>query len=190
MVAPAQSLEVLRVASPCPARWDEMKGDDRVRYCGECQLHVYNISGLSRDEAQQLVSQREGRLCIRMLQRADGTVITRDCPVGLRALRLRAIKLAAGTCALAAALVLAPLSFGRRAMSAEPGPATAPHATHKADWFGAEFRNWLARIFPIPAPAPPEYEIMGDIALPEEWIEAPPLEEPVPLLPEEIGEEA
>lgn len=79
----ALSLEQLRVASPCPASWDGMAGDDRVRFCGECRLHVYNLSGMSRVDAEGLIERTEGRLCVRMLRRADGTVITRDCPVGL-----------------------------------------------------------------------------------------------------------
>jgi hypothetical protein len=39
------SLEMVRVASPCTADWDATHGDDRVRYCGQCNLHVYNLSG-------------------------------------------------------------------------------------------------------------------------------------------------
>src|SRR5262245_46538856 len=81
------SLEMVGVASPCTADWDAMRGDDRVRFCGECNLHVYNLSGMTREEAEGLVSRREGRLCVRLLQRHDGTVLTQDCPVGLRALR-------------------------------------------------------------------------------------------------------
>lgn len=107
MVIPAKSLEGLHVASPCPARWDDMQGDERVRFCRQCNLNVYNISGMNRDEATQLIGESEGRLCIRMLKRADGTVITRDCPVGLRAVRLRVAKMASATVALLTALVWA-----------------------------------------------------------------------------------
>jgi hypothetical protein len=35
-------------------------------------------------EAERLVVEKEGRLCVRFHRRADGTVLTRDCPVGLR----------------------------------------------------------------------------------------------------------
>src|SRR5581483_9913884 len=37
-----------------------------------------------------LVRDKEGRMCVRMYQRADGTVLTSDCPVGVRRERLRA----------------------------------------------------------------------------------------------------
>jgi hypothetical protein len=80
------NLDQIRVASPCPASWEDMTGDHRVRFCGECKLNVYNLSAMGRDEAEELVRDREGRLCVRFFQRDDGSVLTRDCPVGLRAL--------------------------------------------------------------------------------------------------------
>lgn len=79
----------LRVASPCPISWEQMTGNDRVRFCQVCNLHVYNIAELTRKEATALVSDTEGRICARLFRRNDGTVITRDCPVGLRAIRRR-----------------------------------------------------------------------------------------------------
>jgi hypothetical protein len=96
-------LEQIRIASPCTASWDEMTGDQQVRFCQQCQLSVYNISEMSRQQAEDLVREREGRLCIRMFQRQDGTVITQDCPVGLRKLKAaarRAGQIAAGIVAL------------------------------------------------------------------------------------------
>lgn len=79
----------LRVASPCPISWEQMAGNDRVRFCQVCDLNVYNIAELTRKEATALVSDTEGRICARLFRRSDGTVITRDCPVGLRAIRRR-----------------------------------------------------------------------------------------------------
>lgn len=62
-----------------------MQGDDKKRFCAQCKLHVHNLSGLSADEALDLLrASRQGRLCVRLFRRADGTVLTRDCPVGLR----------------------------------------------------------------------------------------------------------
>jgi hypothetical protein len=82
-------LESLRIATPCNADWDDMKGDEAVRFCGKCEKNVYNLSALSRAEAESLVQEREGRLCVRLYQRADGTVLTSDCPVGVQKKRLR-----------------------------------------------------------------------------------------------------
>src|SRR2546423_8230289 len=82
-------LDGVRVAAPCPADWERMVGDECMRYCGQCNLHVYNLSGMTRAEAESLIMNAEGRLCVRFYRRADGTVLTRNCPVGLRALKRR-----------------------------------------------------------------------------------------------------
>jgi len=105
-------LERMRVASPCPASWAAMEGDERVRFCRECSLHVYNISEMTRGEAEALLARAGGRLCARFYRRADGTVITKDCPRGLRALRRRAARRAGA--ALAALLALAGGAFGQK----------------------------------------------------------------------------
>jgi hypothetical protein len=110
-------LEHIRIASPCHAAWDAMEGDDRVRFCGSCQKNVYNLSSMSRAEAEALVTDTEGRICVRFYRRADGTVLTNDCPVGQRKRRRRLAVLAVGASALAAA-------GGAFAMSARPAP---PH---------------------------------------------------------------
>ena len=83
-------LEDLQIASPCGVSWDDMRGDARVRHCDHCTLNVYNISEMSREEAMSLIRAHEGdRVCIRMLRREDGTVITADCPIGLARVRQR-----------------------------------------------------------------------------------------------------
>jgi RNA 3'-terminal phosphate cyclase len=74
--------------------WEAMTGDDRVRLCEQCNLHVYNISEMTRKQAEALIAKTEGRICGRLYRRADGTVLTKDCPVGLRALRRRVSKAA------------------------------------------------------------------------------------------------
>ena len=88
------TLDRLEIATPCKASWDGMSGDDRVRFCGLCKLNVYNLSGMTREQAETLVRTSEGRVCVRMFKRADGTVITQDCPVGLAARMKRKARLA------------------------------------------------------------------------------------------------
>ncbi len=86
-------LRNVRVASPCPADWDSMIGGDRARFCGQCELNVYNLSSMSTLEAESLIARTEGRLCVRYYRRRDGSIITQDCPLGLRALKQRASKI-------------------------------------------------------------------------------------------------
>ncbi len=100
-------LEDVRVAAPCTAAWTAMTGDDRARMCGECNRHVYNLSAMTREQATALIAEREGRLCVRFFQRADGTILTADCKVGVRRRRRRRLAIAGATVAVAGAVFAA-----------------------------------------------------------------------------------
>ncbi len=82
-------LDSIRIANPCRADWNKMAGDDRSRFCVSCAKNVYNLSEMTRAEAENLVREREGELCVRFFQRADGTMITTDCPIGIKPNRKR-----------------------------------------------------------------------------------------------------
>jgi hypothetical protein len=84
-------LDHLKIAAPCPANWDQMFSfeDKRVRFCSQCNLNVYNLSEMSRREAEALITKTEGRLCVRFYRKADGSILTQNCPVGLRAIKRR-----------------------------------------------------------------------------------------------------
>jgi len=88
-------LDNLRIASPCNADWAGMTGDERVRHCAQCDKDVYNLSEMTAEDAEALLREKNGNLCARLYRRADGTVITADCPVGLRKKRVRTVALAA-----------------------------------------------------------------------------------------------
>lgn len=85
-------LESIKIASPCSADWDAMVGNNRERFCGQCKMSVYNLSGMTRYEAENLIMNSEGRLCARFFRRADGTIMTKDCPVGWKAIKRRMSK--------------------------------------------------------------------------------------------------
>jgi hypothetical protein len=93
--APLDTIEQIEISSPCTVSWDEMRaaggagGDGRVRFCGQCRQNVYNVEAMSRTEARRLIAAREGRVCVRILRRPDGTVVTADCWARLRAARRR-----------------------------------------------------------------------------------------------------
>jgi len=90
------SLSNIRIASPCPADWNKMVGDERVRHCAECNLNVYNLSAMTERQVQTLIAEHSGqRLCTRFYRRADGTVLTQDCPWSFRAMRRKASRLGA-----------------------------------------------------------------------------------------------
>ena len=90
-------LDDVRVASPCSESWDEMVGDERARFCLKCEKNVYDVSAMTRDEAESLIARAEGSsgLCLRLYRRKDGTILTADCPVGKRRRRVTRIAAAA-----------------------------------------------------------------------------------------------
>jgi hypothetical protein len=126
---PLTILNNLRIASPCPATWEAMRGDHRVRFCDSCSKHVYNVSDLTADEAVALIQKSDGQSCVRLFRRKDGTVLTADCPVGIRfAVRRRLIRLVSAAVVVFAMLrsgsgcLRAPGQFFRSPRS-RPGPA-------------------------------------------------------------------
>ena len=70
------SLDVIKVAEPCTESWERMSGDERVRFCHGCRKHVYNLSAMSRTEAERLVCEGAGSLCVRFARAEDGVLQT------------------------------------------------------------------------------------------------------------------
>lgn len=90
-------LDHIKIASPCSADWDEMLGDKRKRFCLQCNLNVYNLSEMTQREAEKFLFEAEGRVCVRLYRRKDGTVITQDCPVGWQAVKRKISRAATAT---------------------------------------------------------------------------------------------
>ena len=125
-------LKTLRIASPCSADWDGMSGDARKRFCRECKLNVYNLSDMTWYDAENLLRLSEGRLCVRYFQRADGTILTQDCPVGWAKVKQRISIFAATAFSMIISLfsvILFMSSFGRKPEEAIVGVVTLPRAT-------------------------------------------------------------
>ncbi len=169
--APSVSLPLLQraqIAAPCHERWEEMTGDERTRHCAACRLDVHNIAGMSEAEAEALLRSAfndDGspieRLCARIYRRADGTILTADCPVGVESLRVRARRSAAR---VAAALGITTLIGWAAAMEQGPGAAWAGYHpfTAVAKAIGRQtqppvqtFTGGIVCIPPTPAPPAP-----------------------------------
>lgn len=156
-------LESVRVASPCSADWDAMVGNNRQRFCGQCKLNVYNLSGMTAREAENLIINAEGRLCARFFRRSDGTIITKDCPVGWQAIKRRMTRV---WTAVASVLFTAVSGVGitgyMNERSAEPelmGVVERPLTTNNA--------GSRPEMGGIDAGEEPELT-MGEVALPQE----------------------
>lgn len=165
-------LDQVRVASPCTAEWSEMVGDDRVRFCLSCEKNVYDLSAMTRDAAEALLTERMsgGDLCVRFYQRADGTILTQDCPEGVKKKRRKKLALAvAGAGAMMASAATA--MFSSRQGGVEPegvtmGEMAAPFTS--ADPDGPV----------VSVPTPPVRPLMGAPVPPR--VEPPP--PPVPTV--------
>lgn len=150
-------LEDLRIASPCSMRWDDMVGDARSRHCGACRLNVYDISAMTREEAMSFIVEKEGRACIRLHRRADGTVVTRNCPVGVRRVRHAVVRAAGSLAAVAALAVGAFASLGERLKGRSVRISqTEPYVSLVK----------LLRTDPLAASSPPPIIWMGAIDIP------------------------
>lgn len=163
------ALDDVRVATPCNASWDKMRGDERTRFCGTCAKNVYNLSEMSRAAAMTLVREKEGHLCVRFYRREDGTMLTDDCPVGLRAVR-RPLRWMAGTMALflTPLLTFGIVLAGGKLGSATPGTSSGA-ATLSRLRAVQPFKTIADWIDPPAATSP----LMGDISMPPPVIGKP-----------------
>lgn len=167
-------LDQITIASPCQISWEAMQGDERSRHCGECKLQVFNLAGMSRAEAQQLMQSRQGRLCVRFFRRHDGTILTQDCPVGLRGLRMRVTRALCGLAATVLALVGGFFATRQASASAENGDSN-PIVQFLDYGPLVRFRNWVdppvvmgAMCVPMPTPLPNEPDLPPEAPTGEE----------------------
>lgn len=141
----------LKIASPCSADWNAMAGDERKRFCGDCELHVYNLSGMTKYDAENLLRNSEGRLCVRYFQRSDGTILTENCPVGWAKAKQKVTAFA-----VAASVFIVSLFSGLLFLSV----------------FGRK-TSIVKIVIPFATPTP-KYEVMGAIAMPSPSPKASP----------------
>ena len=101
----------------CPIPWNEMRGDERERFCAKCSRTVVNLSLLSEEQrvAVLAVAQRHpGGLCVAYYRRLNGEFVSAEAPLAPAESR-RAVQF--GVTALTAAAL---------AVVAHQAPAIAP----------------------------------------------------------------
>ena len=128
-------LQNLTIPISRTASWDDMKGSERVRHCGLCRKDVYNLSAMPRPEAAALLAGNvDGKLCVRLYRRSDGTVVTGDCststPVKVRRMlgkvpRAATAAVAAGAAAVAVTVAHA-LPARHQVLMGHPCPCRRP----------------------------------------------------------------
>jgi hypothetical protein len=85
-----QWLDTWKISRKCPAELPLLDNDERVRFCAQCGQNVYNLSAMTRVDAEALLRLREGKICTSFYRRADGSIVTSDCSVDLVKVRWRA----------------------------------------------------------------------------------------------------
>jgi len=162
-------LQQARIASPCSMRWEDMTptGDTHTRRCEQCNLNVHNFASMTAERAEAILraainedGSRKHRVCAGIYRRADGTIITADCPVGLAALRAKTRRTVARVAAAVGLTTLITWAAARESSHfafARTQPLTA-------------VANYL-RGAPV-APPPPAFIAFGDVA--------PPTPQPAP----------
>jgi hypothetical protein len=144
-------LDNVRVAAPCNADWEQMICNERARFCGQCNLNVYNLSSMSKSEAESFVARNEGRLCVRFYRRPDGSILTDNCQVGLRAIRRK-------------------LSYFAKAVSSAVLAFLAGVGIYEGFSVVAQFAQGrtmgeIARDLDIPSPVPPLNPVRADFEM-------------------------
>ncbi|HQU85878.1 MAG TPA: hypothetical protein PKY59_22320 [Pyrinomonadaceae bacterium] len=165
-------LNNLKVASPCSQDWEGMLGDNRKRYCGECKLNVYNLSGMTKTEAENLLMNSEGRLCVRFFQRADGTILTQDCPVGWAKVKERTKVFVTAAFSLVLSLFSGLLFVSAFSRSKEIGkkfPLPIPFTTPSPEPLMGAIAAPTPTPKATPTATPKPREVKGEVAYPEDY---------------------
>jgi hypothetical protein len=69
-------LDKIDVQSPCNENWDEMFGNDEIRFCSHCAKNVHNLSAMTRQKAEELVKNSKGGLCVRYVKNPSGKLVS------------------------------------------------------------------------------------------------------------------
>jgi hypothetical protein len=167
-------LDNVRIATPCRANWDRMLGDDRVRHCNDCNKNVFNLSAMTRDQAEALIVAKNGDLCARYYQRPDGTILLSDCTVGVSQRNTRRL-VAAGAFALLAGTSAAAMMQKHKSNDFKMGEV---HVDTTMQFAKPPVVMPLPHVDPappmplmgavaVPIAPPPVHPVMGKLAIPK-----------------------
>jgi len=141
MSSQTKSLNNIHIASPCSVDWNSMRGNEQVRFCEHCNLHVNNLSEMTRRDAMRLVRRSKGQLCVRYYQRPDGTIQTLPSHAHLHEIKRRVSTLAAG--AFTAALSLSASIAAQTPQSISQLVPSKVELTTPKDKIGLDTQNGL-----------------------------------------------
>jgi ankyrin repeat protein len=118
-------IDSVKVGNPCSEKWEEMTGNDRVRFCSHCAKDVNDLSTMTRKEATRLVRRSDGKICIRY--RVDPVTRRPIFAEQLLQITRRAPGLATGV--LTASMAVSTSAYAQGGNSPVPNDATRAVAT-------------------------------------------------------------
>ncbi|MBX7170249.1 MAG: hypothetical protein K1X72_04775 [Pyrinomonadaceae bacterium] len=74
------NLENIKVKNPCSMDWEDMTGNDEIRFCGRCQQNIYNISEMPKRRALKVLNQPNEKICISYFLDEKKQIITQTYP--------------------------------------------------------------------------------------------------------------
>jgi hypothetical protein len=121
---------------------------------------VYNLSAMTAEDAEALLVAHEGRrICGAFYRREDGTVLTRDCPVGLALVRAKMARVVARASAVLGLAISSAVLFGDLVRG-------EPARLRNIDPF-AKIVAWITPAAPLPLampkPPPPGNMMLGGV---------------------------
>jgi hypothetical protein len=86
----------LKIENPCAANWDQMIGNDWVRFCEHCHLTVNDLTPLTPKRVRRLIADSKGHLCVRYQRGPNGSLLLKPVAQQLHQIRRRVSRIATG----------------------------------------------------------------------------------------------
>lgn len=151
------------VAAPCPVKWEDMKGDEKRRVCAQCDCYVLKATQMTDEEVAEAITRAASgqRVCMQFYKRADGTILTKNCSVGVAAMRERAGRFVRWVASAVAVLLSSALGAARAddgSFANDPAGGT----TTKQHWRGSVKDSSASgsQIKPTPTAATPAHKVV------------------------------
>jgi hypothetical protein len=125
MAKKTSKLDSIRIPQPCSVGWEQMSGDDRTRFCNECNKQVYDLSAMTRRQAEALIEISRGKLCARITRQQDGTIVVAE-DFTLPVARLHHIKRASpiASAVISAMMAVSPVMAAQNSAPAKQSVST------------------------------------------------------------------
>jgi hypothetical protein len=174
------------VPNPCHEDWDKLTPEERGHFCTVCQTKVWDLSSLTKEEAEEFLRETEGDLCV-SYEEKGGEVVHREAPVVPLGRLVRRLPAAAGfSLALAACTPSGqdakPADGGNEAQTEPAQPKPEPEEVNPEEPKPDEEAPTTAVDAPEPLPEPEEQHVKGKWVRPEDESNEKPVKPDKPMI--------